>query len=95
MSKIHLQMIAALLALALVGAERRLLRQAPAAESGKAISPEQFAAVYALIKPQAGESKWASVPWLTNLQEARRRAVAEDKPLLLWRSGGGDVLGRT
>jgi hypothetical protein len=68
---------------------------APAADSGKAISPSEFPRLHALIKPQAEEAKWAKIPWLTNLNEARRRAVAEDKPLLLWRSGGGDVLGRT
>jgi hypothetical protein len=47
-----------------------------------------------LIKPQADESKWARVAWLTNLDEARKRAAKEDKPLFLWRAGGGDVLGR-
>jgi hypothetical protein len=55
---------------------------------------EQFAQLRRLIKPQPGESKWARVPWLTNLKEARRKAVALDRPLLLWRAGGGDVLGR-
>jgi len=69
--------------------------RAPAADSGKAISPSEFPRLHALIKPQVDEAKWAKIPWLTNLSEARRRAVAEDKPLLLWRSGGGDVLGRT
>jgi hypothetical protein len=54
-----------------------------------------FAALQRLIRPQPDESKWARVAWLTNLQEARRRAVAQDRPLFLWRSGGGDVLGRT
>ena len=57
--------------------------------------PESFATLHALIKPQPGESAWARVPWLTDLREARRRAVAQDRPLFLWRSGGGDVLGRT
>jgi hypothetical protein len=61
---------------------------------GEPIPPEQFEYLHRLIKPQADESKWAKVPWLTNLDEARRRAAAQDKPLLLWRAGGGDVLGR-
>lgn len=47
-----------------------------------------------LIKPQPGESKWAAIPWHTNLKDARDRAVREDKPLFLWRAGGGDTLGR-
>jgi hypothetical protein len=64
--------------------------------AGQAPIPrDRLETLHALIKPQPGESKWARVPWLTNLEEARRRAVAEDRPLFLWRSGGGDVLGRT
>jgi hypothetical protein len=47
-----------------------------------------------LIKPQPDESKWARVPWRTQLAEARREAVRTDKPLFVWRAGGGDVLGR-
>jgi hypothetical protein len=58
------------------------------------ITAEQFDQLRRLIKPRPGESLWAQVPWLTNLKEARRRAAAEDKPLFLWRAGGGDVLGR-
>jgi hypothetical protein len=61
---------------------------------GGPIPPEQFENLHRLIKPQTDESKWARVAWLTNLDEARQRAVAQDKPLLLWRAGGGDVLGR-
>ena len=66
---------------------------APAA-AAEAIKPEQLQSLHAAIKPQPGESKWAAIPWLTNLQEARRRSAAEDKPLFVWRAGGGEVLGR-
>jgi RNA polymerase sigma factor (sigma-70 family) len=66
----------------------------PAAEPSAALSPANFAQVHSFIKPQPGEARWAAIPWLTNLDEARRRAVAEDKPIFLWRAGGGDVLGR-
>jgi hypothetical protein len=59
-----------------------------------AIPADQFARLHALVKPQPGESRWATIPWLTNLPEARRRAVAEDRPLFVWRAGGGEVLGR-
>jgi hypothetical protein len=58
------------------------------------LTAEQFAGLHALIKPQPGESKWAEIPWLTNLPEARKRSAAEDKPLFVWRAGGGEVLGR-
>jgi len=61
-------------------------------ESG--IPVDQFGRLHKLIKPQPGESKWATIPWLTDLAEARRKAAAEDKPLFVWRAGGGEVLGR-
>src|SRR5215467_6723007 len=61
---------------------------------GALASEEDWIAIHRLIKPQAGESLWASIPWLTNLKEARERAAREDKPLFLWRAGGGDTLGR-
>ena len=64
-----------------------------AAEKG--IRPPEVAALQRLVPPQPDESQWARVPWLLNLKEARERAVTEDKPIFLWRSGGGDVLGRT
>jgi hypothetical protein len=70
------------------------LGSARAAADREGLTPEQFARLHALLKPQPGESKWAEIPWLTNLQEARQRVVAEDKPLFVWRAGGGDPLGR-
>ncbi len=65
---------------------------APAQDSP--ISADQFAELHRLIKPQPGESPWAKIPWQTNLAAARQKAVAEDKPLFVWRAGGGEVLGR-
>jgi hypothetical protein len=66
---------------------------APGLHAGP-ITPDQLVPLQKLIRPQPGESKWEAIPWLTDLQEARRKAVAEDKPLFVWRAGGGDVLGR-
>ena len=68
---------------------------APPAEPAEAAIPAgQFERLHALIKPQLGESKWAQIPWQTELAAARREAVVEDKPLFVWRAGGGEVLGR-
>ena len=61
----------------------------------KSAEPERFESLRSLIRPQPDESRWAEVSWEINLKRARERAAREDKPLLLWRSGGGDVLGRT
>jgi len=47
------------------------------------------------MKPQPGESRWREIPWLTDISEARRRAVAEDKPLVIFTAADGSPLGRT
>jgi hypothetical protein len=59
------------------------------------LTEAQLARLSALTRPQADESQWAKIPWLTSLDQARRLAVEQDRPLFIWRSGGGDVLGRT
>jgi hypothetical protein len=67
---------------------------APSWAMGASIPVEQFDRTLTLICPQPGESKWAQLPWMWNLEEARKKAVDADKPLLFWRAGGGDPLGR-
>jgi hypothetical protein len=52
------------------------------------IAPEQLAKLHALIKPQTGEEKWQEIPWMVNLWEARKKAAAEGKPILLWEMDG-------
>ena len=58
---------------------------APAAEP---IAPDQFPSLHGLIKPRADEEKWLQVPWQTSLWEARRKAAAEGRPILLWEMDG-------
>ena len=58
---------------------------APAAEP---IPAERFSRLHALIKPAAGEDRWAGVPWRTGLWEARQEAAKEGKPILLWEMDG-------
>jgi hypothetical protein len=69
-----------------------------AAPGGERIAPipmEDFARLLAEIKPQPAESRWREIPWLTDISEARRRAVAEDKPLVIFTAADGSPLGRT
>ncbi len=49
---------------------------------------ESFEKLIALIKPSAGEDKWANIPWQTSLWEARKIAAREGKPILLWEMDG-------
>lgn len=57
------------------------------------IPATDFARLRALIRPQEGESNWRRVDWLTSLHEARVKAAAEGKPILLWSGGGAPPLG--
>ena len=58
-----------------------------------AIPPDQFDKLRDLVRPHEGESNWRTVDWLTSLHEARVKAAAEGKPILLWSGGGAPPLG--
>ena len=69
------------------------LADKPEAKAVDPLSAEQFAKTLALIKPQPGESKWTEIPWLLSVHDARVKAAAEGKPILLWSAGGALPLG--
>jgi hypothetical protein len=52
------------------------------------LDPAEFERLRGLIKPAATEASWARVPWRTSLWEARQKAAAEGKPILLWEMDG-------
>ena len=56
--------------------------------AAQTIAETDFARLHSLIKPTASESKWAEIPWLTSLWEARQRAAQDGKPILLWEMDG-------
>ena len=64
------------------------LREAPLAS---AIDPARFAATLDLIRPKPEEQKWASIPWQTDLWEARKLAAEENKPIFLWAMNGNPL----
>jgi hypothetical protein len=57
-----------------------------------AILGDQFDKLRALIKPKPGG--FDDLPWMTDLWEARKKAAAQGKPLLVW-VGDGHPLGWT
>jgi hypothetical protein len=59
------------------------------------IAPDDLGHLLAAIKPHQGESPWRQISWLTNVTEARRKAVAEDKPLVIFTAADGSPLSRT
>ncbi len=57
------------------------------------VPADQFGTLRQLIRPHQGESNWRHIDWLTSLHEARVKAAAEGKPILLWSGGGAPPLG--
>jgi len=65
---------------------------ATAQEAGSKRPPLSLAAVeklHGFLKPQPGESRWMEIDWHPSVWEARRKAAAEGKPLLIWAGSGG------
>ena len=52
------------------------------------ITFDDYVRLIQMIKPSPAESVWSNIPWLTDLNEARRKAAAEGKPLIVWTMGG-------
>ena len=44
-----------------------------------------------LLRPRSEELRWQAIPWETDLWVARRRAVAEQKPIFLWAMNGNPL----
>ena len=63
------------------------------AEPPKPIPTDQFDKLHKLIKPQAGELRFQDIPWLMSVWEARKKAAAEGKPIVIWSGSGGAPLG--
>ena len=59
------------------------------------VSGDDLERLLATIKPQKGESPWREIPWLTNVTEARQKAVAEDKAIVIFTAADGSPLSRT
>jgi hypothetical protein len=71
---------------------------APPALADERIAPipaEDFDRLVSAIKPLPSESPWRQIAWLTNVTEARRKAIAEDKPLVIFTAADGSPLSRT
>lgn len=58
-----------------------------------AIPDDRFAELYTLIRPQPGELRFHEIPWLIDVWEARKKAAAEGKPILVWSGAGGAPIG--
>ncbi len=52
------------------------------------LTPDTFAKVHALVRPQEHEWRHLKVQWLTDVVAARQQAAAQDKPIVICYTGG-------
>jgi putative intracellular protease/amidase len=52
------------------------------------LTPESFARLHALIRPHDDEWRHLRVQWLTDVVAVRKKAAAEDKPIVICYTGG-------
>src|SRR5215813_2835049 len=59
-----------------------------AADALTELSPAQFGKFHAFLRPKAKEMRFGEIPWMFDLWEARKKAAAEGKPLLILGASG-------
>jgi hypothetical protein len=52
------------------------------------LTPATYSKFQALIRPQEHEWRHLKVRWITDIVAARKKAAAEDKPIIVLRTGG-------
>jgi hypothetical protein len=67
---------------------RAPLRNAPQAAP---IDEATFRETLAFLVPNPDEMKWASIPWQTDLWEARKLAREANKPIFMWSMNGNPL----
>jgi hypothetical protein len=60
----------------------------PTSTAAPPLSADDATKLRALIRPIEGEDPFDTIPWETSLWEARKKAAAAGKPLLLWEMDG-------
>ncbi len=61
---------------------------ATAIESRGEMSDDDLDQLAALCRPSSDELAWRSIPWMTDLWQARELAARVGKPILLWEMDG-------
>ena len=52
------------------------------------LTPQNHSLLHTLVRPHDNEWRHLRVDWLTDVVAARRKAVAEDKPIVICYTGG-------
>ena len=52
------------------------------------LTDAEYTSALKTIRPATGEDRFALIPWVTSLWEARQQAAKAGKPILLWEMDG-------
>jgi hypothetical protein len=52
------------------------------------LSAKNFEHVVRIVRPSEAEAGWLQIPWFIDVDEARKKAAAEGKPLFVWGMAG-------
>ena len=55
------------------------------------IDSQTFQETFAHVLPASEDMKWATIPWQTDLWEARRLAAEQGKPIFAWMMNGNPL----
>ncbi len=66
---------------------------AAGARAAEPLSEKDLDALHTMLKPQPGEWKWAEVPWMLSVKEARKKALEMGRPLVVVLSAQGSIAG--
>jgi hypothetical protein len=59
-------------------------KEVPGSKKNEAPTLEELTKLAAIVKPTPEENKWQQVPWIIDVNEGRRLAKEEKRPILLW-----------
>ena len=51
---------------------------------GSSHDPAWFHSAHSALIPKKENERWTEIPWESDLAAARKKAAAENKPLLMW-----------
>jgi hypothetical protein len=66
------------------GGHGPVLAQTPTQAKKSLPTSAELTQLAAVIKPSAAANKWQQIPWLTDVNAARKLAKEEKRPLFLW-----------
>lgn len=65
-----------------------LFAQPAVAGTADDLTPKTFPALHGLVRPQPSEWRHLQVQWMTDVVAARKKAAAEDRPIVICYTGG-------